>query len=41
MTLTCLNESEVKTADRAELQAREVRQRPIDVQMLAQEEEVL
>jgi hypothetical protein len=41
MTLTCLNQSEVKTARRGKLQAREVRQRPIDVQMLAQEQEVL
>jgi hypothetical protein len=41
MTLTCLNQSEVKTARRGKLQTREVRQRPIDVQMLAQEQEVL
>ena len=41
MTLTCLNQSEVKTPHRAKLQAREVRQQPIDVQMLAQEQEVL
>ena len=41
MTLTCLNQSEVKTALGGKLQAREVRQRPIDVEMLAQVEEVL